>query len=153
MSQSVVNRLRKSERLLNARTLLLYSPLPDEVDISTLLDSLAQSGRTVVLPKVIDSENMELRLYTGRQDLTVGAYGIMEPTGDLFTALDNIDTAIIPGMAFDRSGHRLGRGKGYYDRMLAKMPNTYKIGICFGFQLVDEVPSDGHDIVMDEIIS
>lgn len=76
----------------------------------------------------------------------------MEPTGELFTDYDLIDVAIVPGMAFDREGHRLGRGKGYYDRFLAQLPHIYKIGICFPFQLVDKVPADVHDILMDEVI-
>jgi 5-formyltetrahydrofolate cyclo-ligase len=60
---------------------------------------------------------------------------------------------IIPGMAFDVEGHRLGRGKGYYDRFLAKLsPTTYKIGLCFRWQFVDQVPTDEHDIPMDEVI-
>ncbi len=152
MSLTVVERLKANSRFSHARTLFIYSSLSDEVDTTTLLDSLALCGKTVVLPKVVDTENMELRLYTGRQDLEVGSYGIMEPTGKLFTALHDIDVAVVPGMAFDRNGHRLGRGKGYYDRMLVQMPQAYKIGICFDFQLVDEVPSDCHDIIMDEVI-
>ena len=152
MSLTVIERLKANSRFSHARTLFIYSSLSDEVDTTTLLDSLAKCGKTVVLPKVVDAENMELRLYTGREDLAAGSYGIMEPTGKLFTALHDIDVAVIPGMAFDRNGHRLGRGKGYYDRTLAQMPQTYKIGICFDFQLVDEVPSDCHDIIMDEVI-
>ena len=95
---------------------------------------------------------MELRHYTGKADLQQGAYGIMEPCGEVFTDYDSIDVAIIPGMAFDKQGHRLGRGKGYYDRFLSKIPKVYKIGLCFSWQLVDEVPCDEHDIIMDEII-
>lgn len=152
MSLTIVERLKANSRFSHARTLFIYCSLSDEVDTTTLLDSLAQCGKTVVLPKVVDAENMELRLYTGRQDLAVGSYGIMEPTGKLFTTLHDIDVAVVPGMAFDRNGHRLGRGKGYYDRMLVQMPQAYKIGICFDFQLVDEVPNDCHDIIMDEVI-
>lgn len=152
MSLTVVERLKTNSQFSHARTLFIYSSLSDEVDTITLLDSLALCGKTVVLPKVIDAENMELRLYTGRQDLTIGSYGIMEPTGRLFTDLHGIDVAVIPGMAFDRSGHRPGRGKGYYDRMLAQMPQIYKIGICFDFQLFENIPHDTHDILMDEVI-
>ena len=96
---------------------------------------------------------MELRRYSGPADLQRGAFGIFEPTGELFTDYNTIDVAIIPGMAFDAKGHRLGRGKGYYDRFLAKLsPSTYKIGLCFSWQLVDYVPTDEHDIPMDEVI-
>ena len=76
----------------------------------------------------------------------------MEPTGEVFTDYDAIDVAIIPGMAFDEAGHRLGRGKGYYDRFLARVPNLYKIGLCFSWQVVPHIPCDEHDIRMDRII-
>lgn len=152
MSLTVVERLKANSQFSHARTLFIYSSLSDEVDTTTLLDSLALCGKTVVLPKVVDAENMELRLYTGREDLAAGSYGIMEPTGKQFTALHDIDVAVVPGMAFDRNGHRLGRGKGYYDRILAQMPQAYKIGICFDFQLMENIPHDAHDVSMDEVI-
>ena len=58
-----------------------------------------------------------------------------------------------PAWAFDRQGNRLGRGKGYYDRLLPHLPTAYKIGICFPYQLVNDIPTDAHDIRMDEIIT
>lgn len=131
---------------------MLYSALPDEVPTQHLMDELVAQGKTVLLPRVISDTKMELRRYTGKQDLKEGAYGILEPTGELFTDYDAIDVAVIPGMAFDAEGHRLGRGKGFYDRFLARVPYIYKIGLCFSWQVVDRVPSDEHDIRMDEII-
>ena len=95
---------------------------------------------------------MELRRYTGTSSLQPGAYGIMEPVGERFTDYATIDIAVVPGMAFDAQGHRLGRGKGYYDRFLAKVPDVYKIGLCFSWQMVDEVPSEANDIMMDEVV-
>ena len=139
--------------LANADTLLIYSALPDEVPTQSLIDELVAQGKTVLLPRVVNDTDMELRQYTGTQDLQVGAFGILEPTGELFTDYEKIDVAVIPGMAFDKEGHRLGRGKGYYDRFLRLLSNTYKIGICFSWQLVDEVPTDEHDILMDQIMT
>ena len=132
--------------------LLLYSALPDEVPTQNLMDELVAQGKTVLLPRVISDTDMELHRYTGKQDLQIGAYGILEPTGELFTDYKAIDVAIVPGMAFDTDGHRLGRGKGYYDRFLTRIPYIYKIGLCFSWQIVDCVPSDEHDVVMDEVI-
>lgn len=147
-----LTKLSRHPRLADAHTVLLYSALPDEVPTQPLLSRLATEGKTVLLPRVVNDTDMELRRYTGLQDLEQGAFGIMEPTGELFTDYDDIDVAVIPGMAFDREGHRLGRGKGYYDRFLTQLPHTYKIGICFPFQLVDHVPTDAHDILMNEVI-
>ena len=141
-----------TSHLENSRTILLYNALPDEIPTQALMDELVARGKTVLLPCVINDTDMELRRYTGPQDLQTGSFGILEPTGELFTDYDTIDVAIIPGMAFDAEGHRLGRGKGYYDRFLSRVPHLYKIGLCFSWQLVDQVPYDEHDIVMDEVI-
>lgn len=132
--------------------IMLYSALPDEVPTQALIERLVGQGKTVLLPRVVSDTEMELRRYTGQQDLHKGTYGIMEPSGELFTDYDTIDVAIIPGMAFDTEGHRLGRGKGYYDRFLTRVPYIYKIGLCFSWQMVDYVPCDENDIRMDEVI-
>lgn len=156
-SSALLAALQSESHFANARTLLLYSALPDEVQINPLFDGLIAQGKTILLPRVVSDTDMELRLYTGADSLQPGAFGIMEPTGPLYTDYAAIDVAVIPGMAFDADGHRLGRGKGYYDRFLSKLStlNTklYKIGLCFPWQLVNEVPSDAHDIMMDVVIS
>lgn len=144
--------LLQHPRIIDSQTILVYSALPDEVPTQALLDLLVKQGKVVLLPRVISNTDMELRCYTGRHDLQEGAYGILEPNGALFTDYDTIDVAIVPGMAFDAEGYRLGRGKGYYDRFLARVPYLYKIGLCFSWQMVDKVPHDKHDIVMDEVI-
>ena len=152
-SSAFISRLKDNSHFTHAQTLLLYSALSDEVPTQILIDGLAAQGKTVLLPRVVSDTDMELRRYSGPADLQRGAFGIFEPTGELFTDYNTIDVAIIPGMAFDAKGHRLGRGKGYYDRFLDKLsPSTYKIGLCFSWQLVDHVPTDEHDIPMDEVI-
>lgn len=132
---------------------MMYYSLPDEVDTHTVVDSLLMSRKTILLPHVTGEGTMELRRYTGPKDLAAGAYGIMEPTGEVFTEYKDIDLAVIPGMAFDHAGNRMGRGKGYYDRFLPCIPQAYKMGLCFPFQMIDAVPAEAHDIKMDEIIS
>ncbi len=151
LSLCICNTLISHPRFHEAQTVMLYHPLPDEVDICPLLS--AGTGKTLLLPRVIDNTDMELRLYSSPEDMQRGSFGIMEPTGKLFTDYPSIDLAIVPGMAFDADGHRLGRGKGYYDRFLARLPHVYKIGVCFPFQVVEHVPTEETDIIMDEIIS
>ena len=158
MSADIVERLRSSLLTYHSslHTILAYWPLPDEVDIRPLIDELVAQGKTVLLPKVTGDETMELRRYTSRADLAEGAFHIMEPIGDPFTDYDQIDVALIPGMAFDAAGHRLGRGKGYYDRFLSSLITHHSsllIGVCFPFQRVAKVPSEEHDIMMSEVIS
>ena len=136
-----------------AHTIMLYSALPDEPATQPLLDVLCAEGRTVLLPRVISDTEMELRQYTGAADLQLGGFGIMEPTGALFTEYERIEVVVVPGMAFDASGHRLGRGRGYYDRFLPLVPEAYKIGLCLPSHLVSHVPVDDHDIVMDAVVT
>lgn len=136
----------------SSKTVLLYASLPDEVPT---LEYLEESTARCVLPVVTDDENLELRLYTSSQDLAgQGRYHIPEPTGPLFTDYDAIDLAFIPGMAFDAAHHRLGRGKGYYDRLLAHpaFRQIHKLGVCFDFQLLPHVPAEPHDCNVDELI-
>ena len=157
LSQPIVEAVLADPRFQEAQTVLLYHSLPDEVDTGRLLAELALasadfSGKTILLPRVTGETDMELRVYTGPYDMTRGAFGIMEPSGALFTDYSQITLAIVPGMAFDCCGHRLGRGKGYYDRFLPLLPQAYKIGVCFPFQLVDSVPTVPTDVVMDEVV-
>ena len=149
LSLSVLERLRPL--LGDAKVILAYHSLPDEVDTHALLDELVAAGKTVLLPKVLDDATMELRRYTGRASLCEGAFHIMEPIGETFTAVDQIDLALIPGLAFDAQGHRLGRGKGYYDRFLSAFRGK-TIGVCFDFQKVAEVPVDAHDVAVDRVV-
>ena len=152
LSLSVINRLMASPKMKEAKTVLMYYSLDDEVNTHDVVDTVLKQGKTVLLPKVISETEMELRLYTGPQDLQDGFFNIMEPSGELFENYADIDLAVIPGMAFDSQNNRLGRGKGYYDRMLPKLVNAYKIGVCFDFQHLPGIPADENDIKMDEII-
>lgn len=138
--------------VLRATTLLLYYSLPDEVPTPALIASLAD--KRIVLPRVVGDE-LELRVYTGPQDLAMSEdFHIMEPVGAVFKDYASIDLAIIPGMAFDSCGNRLGRGKGYYDRLLshAAFRGMRKLGLCFDFQYLAEIPVEQHDLPMDEIV-
>lgn len=136
-----------------AGAVLLYHALHDEVDTASLLDKGRLLGKCILLPRVV-GEELELRVYTP-DTLQRGAFGIMEPTGELFppSRYAEIELAIVPGMAFDRHGARLGRGKGYYDRLLPLMPNAYRMGLCYSFQLLDFLPAEGHDVAMNEVVT
>lgn len=152
LSQPVIARLR--ERLADAQTIFAYYSLPDEVCTHQLLDDLVVEGKTVLLPKMLDQTTMELRRYTGRDDLREGPLHVMEPIGEPFTDYSQIDIALIPGVAFDAEGHRLGRGRGYYDRFLRTIGTVpfVRMGVCFDFQKVDSVPHDANDVSVDMVI-
>ena len=129
-------------------TILLYYALPGEVSTHAFIEKWYQQ-KQILLPVVV-GEELELRQYTGPSCMREGAFHIMEPTGDVFDQLRKIELSIIPGVSFDAQGHRLGRGKGYYDRLLPKL-KSYNIGVCFHFQVVPEVPTDSFDRVMNEV--
>ena len=123
-----------------AHIVLLYYSLKDEVDTHEFVRKWSREKR-ILLPVVV-GDDLELRVYTGPE----------EPTGELFTDYAAIDFVAVPGVAFDNAGNRLGRGKGYYDRLLPRL-TAFKAGICFPFQLVKEVPAEPFDIRMDTIIT
>lgn len=177
LSLSAISKLRKHPKVMAAHTLLLYYSLPDEVNTHEWIDELVAEGKRVLLPVVVNDKDMVIREYTGKHDLAEGSFHIMEPIGKLFPVekYPEIEVAIIPGMSFDDTGHRLGRGKGYYDRFLTKLrgmevdksgtevdksdtedknlgTEVYKIGVCFGFQKLQEIPFESHDILMNEVI-
>lgn len=152
-SAAIVALLYDHPRVRSARTVALFCALPDEPNLSRLLTLLSEAGKTLLLPRVIDGEQMVMCRYTGNADLRVGAFHIMEPVGETADESEAPDVVLVPGMAFDAEGHRLGRGKGYYDRFLAGCPSTvYKIGVCFRSRLLERVPSMPHDIMMDEVV-
>ena len=153
MSEEICSRVLCSVWWQEAGTLLLYYPLADEVDVRPLIKDAFENGKRVLLPVCV-GEELNLHLYEGDASLAEGAFGIMEPTGSLF-APDNygeIQLAIVPGMAFDRAGHRLGRGTGYYDRLLPKLREARLQGICFPFQLLDDVPAEAHDVMVQDVV-
>lgn len=151
-SEAIIQRLLACPAIHRAKTILMYYSLSDEVDTHHVLDLLVEKGKTVLLPAVLNDTDIELRRYTSPADLQGGFFDIMEPIGEVFTHEEEIEVAVVPGMGFDGRGNRLGRGKGYYDRLLARLPHTYKIGVCFDFQKMPGIPADEHDIRMDVII-
>ena len=156
-SAEICSKLLSDSAIADAKVVLAYYALPDEVSMKQLICSLVDAGKLVLLPEVVSETDMVLREYHSDSDLKVGAYGILEPTGKVFSKYELIDLALVPGMAFDKDGHRLGRGKGYYDRFFSKVQEKsghvpYSIGVCFPFQLVDSVPTDKHDFSVDRVV-
>ncbi|MBP8934817.1 MAG: 5-formyltetrahydrofolate cyclo-ligase [Prevotella sp.] len=153
LSLMLISKLLDNDKIKKAKTILMYYSMPDEVNTHQVVDTLVALGKKVLLPVVINGEELEIREYKDKKDLREGiAYHILEPVGRKYEDYKNIDVAVVPGMSFDANGNRLGRGKGYYDRFLKYIPQAYKIGICFNFQKVDIVPTEKTDIKMDEVI-
>jgi len=152
LSLAVVQRLLAHPRVVQANTVMFYHSLPDEVYTHEAVNQLVKMGKRVLLPVVIDEQHLEIRQYQGPQDLKLGAMNILEPAGQPFTAYQEIETILVPGMSFDPHGNRVGGEKLFYALFLRKVPKAYKIGVCFDFQKVDKVPTDENDIKMDEVV-
>lgn len=154
-SLPIITALLAHPRVVAAEVVLCYHSLPDEVYTHQACDELVRMGKRVLLPKVVSDTEMTIHEYHDSRDLILGGFGILEPSTPPIdiTTLPQSLVAIIPGMAFDRACHRLGRGKGYYDRLLSQLPYIYKIGVAFPFQLLDDIPCEPTDIQMDEVIS
>ncbi len=153
-SGDICRRIMEQPLWQSAHTVLLYHALPDEPSLQLLLDEGLRLGKQLLLPVVV-GDDLLLKYYKGGESLCEGAFHILEPTGQTFprSLYGDIELALIPGMAFDHDGHRLGRGRGYYDRLLPRLPHAYKLGICFPFQLLNAVPCEPHDIAMDAVLS
>lgn len=147
-SSNLLKQLEDHPVFKQAQTILMYYSLPDEVQTHEFVERWSECKR-IILP-VVKGDSLELRLYKGKNCLKKGSYGIKEPNGAPFFSYNTIDLAIIPGISFDTNRNRLGRGKGYYDRLLPQLP-AYKIGICFQFQITESLPTESFDIVMDEV--
>ena len=136
-----------------ARTLALYSPILNEVFTEEVFAQARKLGKRVVFPRVQGSE-MQFFEVAGHEELQVGNFGILEPQGAQSIPIAELDLLVVPGVAFDQSGHRLGYGKGYYDRLLQqRLPHCRLVGFCFEFQLVASLPAEAHDIRMDLLVT
>ncbi len=150
-SELVFANLNSIPILKNHNNILAYWSLSDEVNTHQWIN-LNYIHKNIYLP-VIDNNDIVIKLYTGENNMIeTPPFGIKEPVGKAIFDFSLIDLIIVPGVAFDKQGNRLGRGKGYYDRFLPKT-NSIKIGICFDFQLFDNIPCSSSDIKMDYVVS
>ena len=147
-SEDVMMKLENTQQFKSAKTILLFHSLPDEVCTHELIEKYA-SKKKILLP-VIDGEKWYIREYKG--DLKTGEYNIQEPTGGNYYDYGSIDLVVVPGVCFDKDKGRVGRGKGYYDRILKEI-KAFKIGICFDCQLLSKVPADEWDVKMDQVMT
>jgi 5-formyltetrahydrofolate cyclo-ligase len=107
--------------------------------------------KTILLPAVKGDE-LELKIFTDENCLVYeGPFGIGEPIGKAFLKWEDIELMIIPGIAFDKLLNRMGRGKAYYDKLLTQT-SAKKVGVCFQFQVIENVPTEAHDIKMDDLL-
>lgn len=150
-SEKILKQLEETELFRQASCIALYYSIPGEVQTAGFLEKWFEE-KQLLLPLVV-GDDLRLLPYKGKESLQPGAFGIPEPTDTETTVSEwAVDLIIVPGVAFDRQLNRMGRGKGYYDRLLSTL-QAPKIGICFDFQLQDNIPVEPFDKKMDLIIT
>lgn len=148
-SAIIMSKLEQHSDFVKANIVMLYNSLPDEVQTQSFIQKWSSTKR-IVLPTVVGDDIIPVGVDEDTS-FVEGDFHIMEPQNHPYRG--SFDLIVVPGMAFDAAGHRLGRGKGYYDRFLCNYPKVKKIGLCFDFQKVDAVPVEATDICMDEVLS
>lgn len=153
LSHAIIEKLVATARYKQAGTIFLYASMSGEVQLYSLMEKALADGKCVCLPNVIGEHTMEAVELTGLDDLVSGKYGIKTvKAGARVIAPEKIDLIIVPGLAFDKLGHRLGMGGGFYDTFMART-KARKIALGFAFQYVDSVPIAENDEPVDEFIS
>ncbi len=155
-SEAIVARLLECEAYQQARAVMAYASMADEVQLQGLLEHSLKVGKLLALPYVISKGLMGAVWLKALEDLTEGAYGILTVAeeGREMLPPGSLDLIVVPGVAFGRDGSRLGMGAGFYDRFLSERePQARRIALCFDCQLAEEIPMEAHDQRVEAIIT
>lgn len=154
-SAQLCNRLAQQTAWQNARVILCFAPLTDEPDIFPLLAAALAAGKTAALPRFSPDAGayVAAEIRDPGRDLSLGRFDILEPREICpVLPLNRLDLILVPAVAFDLCGRRLGRGKGFYDRLLTQVTGI-RCGVAFDFQIVPEVPIEPHDVRVDCVVT
>jgi len=150
-SARICDRLLALPEVQRATTAMVFWSFGSEVDTGPILDRLQGRGLQVALPRIEGDDIVPVRFRPGDR-LTETAFGAREPAAGQVLDAPDVDVVVVPGVAFDREGHRLGYGRGFYDRLL-RSTGALRVAIGFGLQLVDDVPHGRRDVPMDAIVT
>lgn len=154
--ESIFNKLVNSDLYKKANTIFAFVSFRSEVDTHEIIKYAIKDGKTICVPKIQSKQKgMEIFKINGFEQLEKGYFGILEPTEGCSTIHSKgLDLILIPGVAFDRKGGRVGYGAAFYDRFLAELDKKVdKIALAYHFQVLDNVPMDEHDIRIDGVIT
>lgn len=151
-SNSIKEQVLKLDEIRNARTIFIYISYATEVHTHDLIKALLKEGKTLAVPKIVDSDFMEAESFSSWEDLVPGELGILSPANSK-PCSGPFDVALTPGLGFTLSGHRMGFGRGYYDKWFAQNKTNHKIALAFEAQLVDEIPINDTDVPMEKIVT
>lgn len=152
-SRAICERIRSQDQWRQAKTVLLYAALVGEPDLQPLMAVAIEERKTVALPRYDGSSAYEACHITKEARLVDGRFGVREPSQECpVCPLNELDLALVPGIGFSLNGCRLGRGKGYFDRMLSGV-DGWKCGVAFDWQVTVEIPTEPHDIRLNSIVT
>jgi 5-formyltetrahydrofolate cyclo-ligase len=151
----IADRVMRLPEFAAAEGVLCYLALPQEVQTRALLEAAWRAGKRVAVPAARDDGEYMPVWLTPETSLAEGPLRVREPVAPVWAKPDRFDVAIIPGVGFSEQGARLGQGRGYYDRMLARLGPRLgvKVGVCFACQLEPGIPMDAHDVPMDWVVT
>ncbi|MFH1751216.1 MAG: 5-formyltetrahydrofolate cyclo-ligase [Candidatus Micrarchaeota archaeon] len=150
-SRQICSKFTASKSFEEAKTILFYLPIRGEVQTSEAIEIAISKGKILAAPVVENGALVPRKLQLDK--LKVGPFGVLEPFGTSIIPLENIDLVVVPGIAFDLHGGRIGYGKGYYDAFLKKIPKAKKIGLAYDFQIVSHFPKELHDVFTDIVFT
>ncbi len=151
-SREIARRLLALAEVRDAATVMAFSSFGSEVDTRPVLERLLAEGRVVVLPRVEGGRIVPVELRPDSR-LTPASFGALEPEGDPIPP-EAIEAVVVPGLAFDRHGYRVGYGGGFYDRFLPLLRDEVpRVGVCFALQLVEEVPHGPGDVPVGLVVT
>jgi len=151
-SNSITEQVLKLDEIMDARTIFIYISYASEVHTHELIKTMLDAGKTLAVPRIVNSDYMQAETFSSWEDLIPGELGILIPT-DSTSCDGSFDIAITPGLGFTLSGHRMGFGRGYYDKWFAQNKVRHKIALAFELQLVDEMPFEDTDMPMEKIVT
>ena len=155
-SSKIAGMLCSLPHFSNASVLLIYLPIKNEPDTQSIIEKAWQQKKTVLIPVCLPDRTLLLSELLSFDDVEKGFFNILEPKPEALRPIpvNHVDIAILPGLAFDYHGHRLGYGGGYFDSLLPLLsPDSTKIALAYDFQLLDKIPVSEHDAPVDIIIT
>ena len=151
LSSDLCRQFLATEEYRNAKTIYGYLPYNQEVRTWALLEQALKDGKKVAVPKVY-GDDMRFIYMDDLSAVSDGYAGIPEPIADAPVADDPTALVLMPGLAFDREGHRIGYGGGFYDRFLENEPNHPTVALCYHFQMLEHLDTEEHDIPVDRVL-